>query len=130
MTYRLFVFWPGSPIDPLFMLQSETPFPTYHRGDLIHPGGVPGATDELNFLAERIGFRYGIVLRVEGVEHFPIALAGEDKPSSHTTHVYTSAVHNVQASRPAAAPSDVLSNSDPDPVGGRKDGTDCNTSRN
>ena len=97
--YVLEIYLPDNPgSDSACLLDSDEPFLTIQKGDLINPrtwnshysGNLKASTDQKT---------YGIVLRVTGAEHF-ISQREDGTIIEHRIGIFTEAVEDVAENRP------------------------------
>ena len=97
MKYNLEIFCPGSFNDVACVMESDSPFLSIHKGDLINPRGWSQGQDNLVDAAQ--GFQYGIVLRVTGIEHIISGLPDDPSIARHKVCIFTEALEDVAESR-------------------------------
>jgi hypothetical protein len=97
--YILYIYAPDEVSVPAYRVESDGPFLTFQRGDLINPrtwppnSSAPFTKSDAN--------PHGLVLRVTGVEHLLYETPGglEGSLNQHTIRVYTAAAADVEGSR-------------------------------
>src|SRR5689334_9350498 len=95
--YAIDIYLPGNPgTDIACTIESDLPFLPIQKGDLINPRTWTTHYFELHKSYHES--KYGIVLRVTGVEHF--IHQGESGFRQHRIGVFTEALDDLAASRP------------------------------
>lgn len=99
--YTLDIYPPNGAGKDFFLnrIQSETPFLTIQRGDLISPHQW-SKFGRNNFKSEFKDYEYDVVLRVIGIEHFIIEESEDNEPiANHRICIYTEAVEDTEEAR-------------------------------
>jgi hypothetical protein len=96
--YAIEIYPPGnSGRDVACRIESDVPFLPFNVGDLINPRLWP--SEAISSIESAIGNRkFGIVLRVTGVEHFIVQNDGE--MVQHKLGIFTASLDDIEKSRP------------------------------
>lgn len=98
--YSLDIYLPGNPgYDVACHIESDDPFLPIQKGDIINPRTWSSHYSSLLKTSYNESERkYGIVLRVTGIEHF--IMQNEGGFSQHKLGIFTEAIDDIPETRP------------------------------